>query len=76
MLDSLLQEELVKEMDQLPPPLQRKVINYAHSLTQPRPRGTPGRQLKKYAGTLSPEEAEAMMAAIEEGCEQVEPNEW
>ena len=76
MLDAAIQSDLLKEVEQLAPPLQRKVINYAHSLTQPRPRGTPGKQLQKYAGTLSPEEAEAMMAAIEEGCEQVEPNEW
>ena len=76
MLDTLLQEELAKEMDQLPPPLQRKVINYAHSLTQPRPHGTPGRQLLKYAGFLSPEDAKEMMDAIEEGCEGIDPNEW
>ena len=76
MLDSLLQEELVKEMDQLPPPLQRKVVNYAHSLTQPRPRGTPAKQLLKFAGILSPEEAKAMMDAIEEGCERIDANEW
>jgi hypothetical protein len=76
MLDAVIQSDLLREVEQLPPPLQRKVVNYAHSLAQPRPRGTPGRQLLKYAGILSPEEAEAMMAAIEEGCEQIEPNEW
>ncbi len=76
MLDAAIQSDLLKEVERLSPPLQRKVIRYAHSLAQPRPRGTPGKQLLKYAGILSAEEAEAMMAAVEEGCEQIEPNEW
>ena len=70
MLDSSLQEELAKEMEQLPPPLQRKVVDFAHSLVQTRPRGTPGQQLLKFAGILTPEEGKEMMDAIEEGCEK------
>ena len=76
MLDAGVQSDLLKEVERLSPPLQRKVISYAHSLAQPRPRGTPGRQLLKYAGILSPEEAKAMMDAIEEGCERIDPSEW
>ena len=76
MLDAVIQSDLLKEVEQLPPPLQRKVVNYAHSLAQPRPHGTPGGQLLKYAGFLSPEEAKAMMDAIEEGCERIDANEW
>jgi hypothetical protein len=76
MIDSAMQDALLKELDQLPPLLQRKVVEFAHSLAKSRPRGTPGRQLLKFAGILSPEEAEAMMAAIEEDCERVDPNEW
>jgi len=76
MLDAVIQSDLLKEVEQLSPPLQRKVVNYAHSLAKSRPRGTPGRQLLKFAGTLSPEEAEAMIAAIEEDCERIDPDEW
>ena len=76
MLDAAIQNDLLKEVERLSPPLQRKVVNYAHSLAQPRPRGTPAKQLLKYAGILSPEEAKAMMDAIEEGCERIETNEW
>jgi hypothetical protein len=32
--------------------------------------------LLKFAGILSPEEAKAMMDAIEEGCERIDANEW
>jgi hypothetical protein len=76
MLDAAIQSDLLKEVEQLAPPLQRKVINYAHSLTKPRPRGTPGNELLEFAGILSPEDAQEMMDAIEEGCEGIDPNEW
>ena len=76
MLDAAIQNDLLKEVEQLPPPLQRKVVSYAHSLAKPRPRGTPAKQLLKFAGILSPEEAKAMMDAIEEGCERIDANEW
>ncbi len=76
MIDAAIQDALLKELDQLPPSLQRKVVDFAHSLTETKPRGTPGRELLKFAGILSPEDAKAMMDAIEEGCERIEPNEW
>jgi len=66
MIDAATQSELLREVEQLPPPLQRKVVDFAHSLAQSRPRGTPGRELLEFAGILSPEEATAMSDAIEE----------
>jgi hypothetical protein len=76
MIDAAMQDELLKEVSLLPPPLQQRVVDYAHSLAQARPRGTPGKQLLQFAGILSPEDANEMMDAIEEGCERVDPNEW
>ena len=67
MIDAATQSELLREVEQLPPPLQRKVIDFAHSLAESRPRGTPARQLLEFAGILSPDEAAAMSDAIEEG---------
>ena len=65
---------LLKEVEQLPLPLQQKVVDYAHALVQPRRRGTPGKDLLKFAGILSPEDAKEMMDAIEEGCERIDPS--
>ena len=76
MIDAAIQNELLKEVEQLPPPLQQKVVDFARSLVQPRPRGTPAKQLLKFAGILTPEEATAMINAIEEDCERIDPNEW
>jgi hypothetical protein len=76
MIDVAIQSDLLREVSQLTPPQQRRVVEYAHSLVTSRPRGTPGRQLLKFAGILSAEEAKAMMDAIEEGCERVDANGW
>jgi hypothetical protein len=51
------------------------VLSVRPAKPQPRPRGTPGRELLKFAGILSREEAKAMMDAIEEGCERIDPAE-
>jgi hypothetical protein len=40
------------------------------------PNGTPGIELLRFAGTLSDEDAQAMKRAIEEDCEQVDPDAW
>ena len=76
MIDTSFQNELIQEVEQLPPPLQRKVLEYAHSLQKKTPKGTAGKDLREFAGILSPEEAEAMLKVIEEGCERIDPNGW
>jgi hypothetical protein len=76
MLDSSIQNELLRELELLSQPLQRKVVEFAHSLTQEKPRGIPGDQLLRFAGTMSEEEAKEMMTAIEEDCERIDANEW
>jgi hypothetical protein len=77
MVDSQLREELVQQLGNLSLPLQKKVLEYARSLASPPSlRGIPGSELVKFAGTVTPEDCEAMMEAIEAGCEQIDPNEW
>jgi hypothetical protein len=76
MIDTVFQSELLKQMDQLPPDLQQQVLHYAKSLKSSLSRGTPGKEFLKFSGILSPEDAAEMLRIIEEGCEQVDPNEW
>jgi hypothetical protein len=76
MIDAAIQSELLKEVEQLPPPLQQKVVDFAHSLAQPRPRGTPGDELLQFAGIMTPSEADEFLRGIEQDCERVDPNEW
>jgi hypothetical protein len=76
MIDSAFQTELLKQIDQLPSELQKQVLIFAKNLKSPTPRGTPGRELLRFAGTISKEDAQEMMKAIEEECEKIDYDEW
>jgi hypothetical protein len=81
-----LADELLDVVRRLPDEQQRRVLDYALKLelgnipSYPPNRatllpGTPASELLKFQPTLTPEEAESMRRAIEEGCEQIEPDE-
>ena len=70
-----LKEELMARLEELPEAGQRKVLEFARSLS-PVPRGVPGRDLLRFAGVLDEQSAKEMSAAIEAGCERVDPDEW
>ena len=69
-------EELQEQLDQLAPDQQRQVLDFARALATTRPRGRSGQALIRFAGTISREDLALMSRAIEEGCEQVNPDEW
>jgi hypothetical protein len=78
-LEPTLQSELLTCVGQLPPVDQARVIAFARTLADnsERPiRGVPGKELLKFAGCISHEDAMEMMAAIEEGCEQIDASTW
>ena len=76
MMDTLLREELLKEMEQLSRAMQRRVLDYARALAESTPQGTPGNELLQFAGIMTPSEADEFLRGIEEDCERVDPNEW
>jgi hypothetical protein len=69
-----IKEEIIQQVDRLDPPHQRKVLEFVRGLGVPR--GTPGRELLKFAGAIDQRDLEAISEAIQEGCEKVEPNGW
>ena len=76
MSDRLLREELLKALDRLSPAMQRRVLDFARTLKESRLCGTPGSELLRFAGTMSPAEADEFLRGIEEDCEQIDPREW
>jgi hypothetical protein len=76
MIDRSLREELLKALDRLSPAMQRRVLDFARTLRESRLRGTSGGELLKFAGTVSPSEADEFLRGIEEDCERVNPNDW
>ncbi|MEW6687207.1 MAG: hypothetical protein AB1393_13560 [Candidatus Edwardsbacteria bacterium] len=62
-------QEILKEIDRLPPDLQQRVLEFARTLNSTFPEGTPGKEILRFAGILTPEEADLMERAIKECCE-------
>jgi hypothetical protein len=74
-----IQSELLSYMVQLPADDQARVVEFARSLAGAVPTkkvGVPGKDLLRFAGTISEEDARQMIEAIEEGCEQIDASKW
>ena len=60
----------------MPYELQWRVPEFTRALVVSTPHGIPGRQLLRFAGAIPPDDLQLMRQAIEQGCEQVDANEW
>lgn len=76
MSTTTIREEIIRRLDTLPPNLQERVLGYVQALTSTEVYSIPGVDLLRFAGTISPEDIDAMDKAIEEGCEKVDPHGW
>jgi len=75
-MDTPIIDEIIEQMKALPHELQCRVLEFTRALRPSTPRGVPGRQLLRFAGTITPNDAHLMREAIEQGCEQVDANGW
>ena len=71
-----VKEQILNDRDRLSPELQRRAADLVHGLVSPLPKGTSGRELLRFAGTLDDESAREMNEAIEQGCERVDLDAW
>ncbi|MBM3746656.1 MAG: DUF2281 domain-containing protein [Acidobacteria bacterium] len=76
MADLSITSRITEQLEHLPAELQRRVLDFVEALAQSQPKGEPGANLLRFAGSLDPQSAQEMRAAIEEGCEQVDRDEW
>jgi len=76
MLNPAIEKELLGHLGKLAIEQQRQVLNYARSLVVAAPVGRPGKELLQFAGIIEPDDLNLMGAAIREGCEQVNGDEW
>ncbi len=75
-MDATLEREIIDELSHLSTAQQRQVLAYVRSLASRRPAGQPGKSLVRFAGTIEQDDLVLMTEAIEEGCEQVNADEW
>ncbi|MFQ5409693.1 MAG: hypothetical protein ACE5FI_14890 [Anaerolineales bacterium] len=76
MTNTAISRQLGEQIAQLPLGLQRKVLDFAQALVVSSPKGIPGKQLLRFAGTMDHDDIRAIEQAIEAECEKVEENEW
>ncbi len=75
-MDSPIIDKVVEQLRDLPQDLQWRVLEFTRALAVSAPKGVPGEQLLSFAGVITPDDAQLMREAIEQGCEQVDVNEW
>lgn len=71
-----VKEQILNALEQMSPHEQKRAAEIVHGMVTPLPKGASIEDLMKVAGTLDDESAREMMEAIEEGCEQVDPDGW
>ncbi|HGJ65484.1 TPA: hypothetical protein ENS27_08865 [bacterium] len=75
-MSASIKQEIIEQIDKMPIDLQKRVLDFAHALVLSEPKSIPGRDLLKFVGIMTPEEAEEMAKAIEDGCEQIDESGW
>jgi hypothetical protein len=73
---SAVERELLQRLSRLGPAQKQQVLEYARGLGEPPRPGTVGEALLRFAGRIPPEDLREMADAIDEGCEQVDPDGW
>ncbi len=69
-------DKVIEQLKSLPYELQWRVLEFTRALALSVPRGVPGQQLLRFAGVIPFDDVQQMRQAIEQGCEQVDVNEW
>jgi hypothetical protein len=75
-MNPAIEKELRDQLDQLPAAQQRQVLDFARTLAAKKRQTASGRALSEFAGTIAKEDLALIAEAIDEGCEQVNPDEW
>lgn len=69
-------DEVVEQLKSMPQHLQSQVLEFVRALVKAEVRGTPGRQLLHFAGSIPSDDLQLMREAIEQDCERVDVNDW
>ncbi len=76
MIEQEIRDQILRQLDQMPRSQQIEVLKFAINVDRKTQKGTPGKDLLRFFGAMSPEDCDAMTRAIEESCERIDPDEW
>ena len=71
-----LKKKILEDLNKLPEEKQKRVQEFTHALLISKPKNKNGKGILNLAGIMNDKDAEDMIKVIEEGCEQVDLNEW
>ncbi len=71
-----IEKELHEQITRLKDDQQLRLLEFARSLANSRPKGEAGKTLLRFAGTIGKDDIVTIEAAIDHGCEIVNSNEW
>jgi hypothetical protein len=73
---STVEQRLIEQIRRMDPEQQQALLDYAHTLSQPR--GLSGAEMIRLAQEVNfpPEDLKEMAEAIEEGCEEIDWDGW
>ena len=71
-LNTPIIDKVVEQLKDLPQELQWRVLEFTRTLAISTPKGVPGQQLLRFSGIISPDDAQMMREAIEQGCERID----
>jgi hypothetical protein len=71
-----IKQRIMQQLDRMAKDEQQQVLDFVSALVENKPEGVPGETLLVFAGAIDKDDLGRMEQAIEEECEQVDPNEW
>lgn len=69
-------DEVIEQLQIMPQHMQWQVLEYVRALVKEEVQGTPGQQLLRFAGSISPDDLQLICEAISQDCERVDLDEW
>ncbi len=75
-MKSSIVEKVIEQLQFLPQELQWRVLEFTRTLAVSNPHGVAGAQLLRFAGAIPMNDIQVMRKTIEQGCEQVDTDEW
>jgi len=69
-------DQVVEQLKVMPQQKQWQVLEFIETVLKTEVRGTPGKQLLRFAGSIPSDELQLMSEAIAQDCEEVDINEW
>ena len=69
-------EEVLAELERLPPDRQRVVLDFVRALSRPGAIAQSGSEVVHLAGSISPEDLAVMKHVADEECERIDADAW